>query len=609
LSGVLLGACPEGPGDRPVDAGFPDLPPFNFPEAGDVIALEPPPAGSDQCHGAITVALTGGKALVKGTTSGAINEFGDKLRCGEATGLPGPQRYYKVQLSASTTYRLQLKPQFEAVLYLFVECSQTLINVDCASGGATGLFSGLVASGATKTMFFEPTVTGTHYIAVDSASSSAAGAFELQVEAIPAATHGSCSSAKELKLSSGAVNVVGSTLGAKNEYTTQISCNTGLTFKGPQVYYKVALAKGGWYRVALSPEFPASLYLVNNKGNCKAQNIETDCSSITGTVLPTVAAGATGATAFSPLSAGDYLVVVDSLDPKEAGAFKLSIESYTPPGNMTCGGATSVVLLAGQGKVSGTTASFLNDLGAHVTCGKGAPLVAPQSYFKLDLEQKTYQLALKPSFSAALAVGSSCLTLPVDCGSAGLSGALLSAPAGQVATTLFTAPKAGAYLMAVDGTSAGAAGAFELQISEYLKPTNGVCASPRALALGASPAKELGDTSPLKNDLAGVACGSSLGPWPGAQAYYKVSLKGGTSYTVTLTPEAGFDPALYAFPAGTACTAAAVNSACTGAWSDNQGAGKVESLKLAPSADTDYVLVVDAWSASEIGTFELKVSW
>jgi hypothetical protein len=606
---VLLGACDEGPGDRPIDAGFPDLPPFNFPEAGDVIALEPPLAGSDQCGGAITVALVGGKALVKGTTSGAINEFGEKVRCGEATGLVGPQRYYKVQLSSGTTYRLQLRPQFEAALYLFVECSQTLINVDCASGGATGLFSGTVANGATKTMFFEPTVTGTHYIAVDSATSSATGAFELQVEAIPAATHGSCSSAKELKLSSGVVSVVGSTLGAKNEYTTQISCNTGLTFKGPQVYYKVALTKGSWYRLSLSPEFPASLYLVNDKGNCKAQNIETDCSSITGTVLPTVAQGATGATAFSPLSDGDYLIVVDSLDPKEAGAFKLSIESFAPPGNMTCGGAKSVALSAGQAKVSSTTAAFLNDLGAHVTCGKGAPLVAPQAYFQLDLEQKTYQLALKPTFPAALAVGSSCLTLPVDCGSAGFSGALLSAPAGQVATTLFSAPKAGTYLLAVDGTSSAAAGAFVLQVTEYVKPTNGVCSGAKTLALTASPAKQLGDTSPLKNDLAGVACGGSLGPWPGAQAYYKVSLKSGTSYTVTLTPEVSFDPALYVFPASTSCTTAAVNAACAGAWSDSQGAGKVESLKLTPSTDTDFVLVVDAWSVSEIGTFELQISW
>lgn len=606
---LLFGACTEDPVDRPVDAGWPDLPPFAFPEAGDVVNLEPPPAGSDQCTGAIAVTLTAGKALVNGTTSGAVNEFGDKVRCGETAALSGPQRYYKLPMTAGSTYRLQLKPQFDAALYLFGECSQTLINVDCASDGATGLFSGTVTQGSTETFFFEPPATGTYFIAVDSANASAAGAFELQVEQIAAASHGACAAAAELKLTGGKVTVLGSTLGAKNEFSTQITCNTGLTFKGPQVYYKVALATGSWYRIALAPQFPASLYLANSKGACKAANVEADCGSITGTVLPVVAQGTTGATAFSPLASGDYLVVVDSLDATEAGAFALTLETFTPPDNMVCGAAKPLKLTSGQASVSGSTASLLNDLGAHVSCGKGAPLVAPQAYYKVVLEQGAYELTLKAAFPAVLALGSSCLTLPVDCGSAGLTGTLMLAPAKQVATTVFSAPQAGTYVLAVDGTSSGSAGSFDLQVKAYVKPIQGACATPLALALTASPLTQLGDTSPLKNDLVGIDCGGTDGPWPGPQAYHKVSLKGGTVYTVTLVPAAGFDPALYAFPAATACSAAAVNAACAGVASDVVGAGKSESLKLSPAADADYLLVVDAWSASEVGKFALSVSW
>jgi hypothetical protein len=380
-------------------------------------------------------------------------------------------------------------------------------------------------------------------------------------------------------------------------------------FLGPQVYYRVPLTKGSWYRLALKPQFPGALYVSRASAGCTGTDIDTDCGSITGTVVPKIPAGGLGATAFSPSFSGDYLVAVDSLTTSAAGAFSLTIESYTPAGNMLCGGAKALKLSStGALTLSDTTAGALNDLGAHVKCGTSTALVAPQRYYTVPLEQRSYELLLKPAFTAALAVGQSCLLLPNDCGSGGLTGTELQVAGGQIGSKVFAAPKAGTYVLALDSTESQAAGAFVLQIKEYAAPTHGACATPRSLEPTTSPLVELDDTSPLKNDLPGINCGGASS-WPGPQAYFRVALAGGTSYTVKLRPEPGFDPALYAFPAATSCATKAVNAACAGHASDVVGAGKPEDIALAPKSDGDWILVVDAWSASEVGKFALSVSW
>ena len=612
---ILSSACDETPGlkdwgNNDPDAALDDLrPPFKWPEAGDQRSPDAAVPTTDRCAGATALTFSGGQASASGTTATASNEYGNAIRCGEATAFAGPQRYYKIPMTKGRTYRVDLLPQFAAVFYLFSDCSKNIINTDCTSGGATGFYSGTAAAGSTTTATFTAPATGSFRLAVDSAGATISGAYKITVTELTTPTNGTCLSPKALTLVSGKVSLKGSTLGSKNENSKQIGCSLGVDFDGPQVYYSVTLQSGTWYRFTLAPDFPASLYVFNNAGSCKAANIEADCGGISGTVLPLVSKGDTGATAFRPLSSGTYLVAVDALDPKSWGDFGLTIESFTPPGNMTCGKATSLTLASGKASVKGTTASMLNDLGAHVTCSSGPPLLAPQAYYSVALEQKAYQLALKTPFAAVMAVGKSCLTMAADCGSSGLSGTFLKVVPGITGTTLFTPLQAGTYTVAVDGTTHGAKGAFELWIQEYNKPTNGSCAQPTVLAMAASPVVELGSTGPLKNDLAGVACGTTLGPWTGPQAYYKASLKKGRTYTVTLSPETSFDPALYAFEAATSCTATAVNTACKGQAADKIGSGLQETLTLAPAKDSEVILVVDSWSPSEVGKYSLTISW
>ena len=567
-------------------------------------------AESDRCVGASNVTLVGGKATVTGKTDGAQNEYASAIRCGGKIPLVGPQRYFKVDLTQGKYYRFTLTPQFKGAIYIFSECSQNIINSDCSSGGKGGDLAGPVTSaGQTATLTFTPDGTGTYYLGVDSATIADAGAFSLSIEELAAPTNATCKTAQALTLSSGSVAVKGSTLAAANEFSSLVSCGLGINFSGPQIYYTVPLTKGLWYRFSLSPDFSAALWLANAKGSCQYSNINIDCGGIGGSVLPLVAKGKTGQVAFSPLMSGDYIVAVDSLSLLDQGNFTLKVETFTPTTNMVCAGAGKVTLTNGKGSVKGTTIGAINDLGAHVTCGALPSLVGGQRYHSVDLLAKAYRLQLKPQFASVLALGKSCLTLPADCGSSGLSGGAVAVGAGSAGSVLITPPTAGTYVVAVDSATVSGAGSYELVIQEDKAPTNGSCGTPGALALGQSPASELGDTAPLKNDLKGVKCGHSSGPWSGPGAYFKVSLLQGKTYTVTVTPEKTFDPALYAFAAATACNAPAVNAACTGNASDMVGAGVAESLTITPAAASDMILVVDSWSASEVGRYTLSISW
>ena len=92
-----------------------------------------------------------------------------------------------------------------------------------------------------------------------------------------------------------------------------VSCGTGLTFNGPQLYYRVTLSAGKWYRLALQAEFAAALYVANGNTPCTGDALKDDCASVNGTVV--LASGAptapgTTATAFRPPVGGEYTVAL-----------------------------------------------------------------------------------------------------------------------------------------------------------------------------------------------------------------------------------------------------------------------------------------------------------
>jgi hypothetical protein len=166
-----------------------------------------------------------------------------------------------------------------------------------------------------------------------------------------------------------------------------------------------------------------------------------------------------------------------------------------------------------------------------------------------------------------------------------------------------TADTATADTATADAATADAAGAADAAAA-----SNASCSSPKIVSLAAAgPTTIQGDTTGAADEFATVSCGNVNGPWPGGQRYYKVTLAAGKIYKVSMVTQ-GWDGALYAFPAGTGCSAAAINAGCAGSSSDQIGSSKVESLYLAPKVGGNWILVADSWSAKyDYGPFTITI--
>jgi hypothetical protein len=147
-----------------------------------------PPTNST-CAGAQTVTLSGGGATVSGDTTNVPNEFGTAINCGSFSLndiLLGSQLYYKVALTANTTYTFTFTPYYSyARLYIFTDtCTFSTINSDCGSVGKTGLITSTASSGSPVNVTFTPTTSGTYKFAVDATRTytSADGPFTVTIK-------------------------------------------------------------------------------------------------------------------------------------------------------------------------------------------------------------------------------------------------------------------------------------------------------------------------------------------------------------------------------------------------------------------------------------------
>lgn len=141
-------------------------------------------------------------------------------------------------------------------------------------------------------------------------------------DAAPLDNSGTCAGATPLALAASPLTVSGDTSGAANEFGAAIACGTGLTFDGPQRYYRLALAAGTTYTITLKPTgFDAALYLFGDT-SCQPGSIETQC---TGQVADTGRAGGQEQLVITPQATQDYVCAVDSFDPAAAGPFTLTV--------------------------------------------------------------------------------------------------------------------------------------------------------------------------------------------------------------------------------------------------------------------------------------------
>ncbi len=590
--------------------------------------IEPytPPANATCAKAQVLNLGTAGSVTLSGSTDSVANEFGTAINCGQAYyTYAGGQLYYKVRMTAGKTYRVTLSPQFTAAMYLFgTTCTAPAINADCGSGGLTGDLLSYVSSGYSGFIDFKPTVTGDYTIAVDSRQSSSyySGAFTLTVEDYQAPDNTTCAKAKTIALTAGgSVTVSGTTAGVSNEYTN-VRCGSSYQMNGGQVYYRIYLTAGKTYKVSLSPQFYAYLYLFGT--TCGAGAIDADCASggVSGDFSGAIYSGNTGAIVFKPTTSGNYTIAVDSTSTSSyyQGAFSLTVEEHTPPANSTCATARAVTLPAsGAATVTGDTTGLANEFGSQINCGYSSyyNFVAPQLYYEVTLDAaKSYKFTLTPSYYSVLYVFSDTCSpaqIDADCRSNGTSGGYVMSYAGQSRSLIFSPPTSGTYKFAVDSYNSSYTGAFTVTIAPFAVASNRTCSSAQAVVLPASGAATItGDTTGATNEFGtAINCGSLYNIFRGDQLYYKVRL-GAQATTFQLTPTYYY-AYLYVFRDSAACDWAKINADCGSAGSYGDVSGYATpatpgTLSFTPAAAGDYIVAVDSTSSRDFGTFTLEIS-
>jgi hypothetical protein len=571
------------------------------------------PPTNTSCQTAQQLTLTAGKVSVTGTTATSQNEFGTQVNCGFGnTVLSAPQVYYKVAMTAGTGYRITMTSRyFNGRFYVFgASCNPTDINNDCGSSGAGGLISADIDTNQTRTSIFTPTISATYTIAVDGTSPTQAGDFDLSIEEFATPKNTTCATAQTITLTGGTATVKGTTLGAQNEFGTQIRCNQPpqVNMAGPQVYYKVALTAGKSYKLTYSPQYPGRWYLFG--AVCQPAQINTDCaaSGIGGDLVNT---GDTMTRTYSPTVSGTYTIAIDSRNTNNFGDFELKVEEFTPPKNGTCAQAQTLTLQGGKASVKGDTTGIANQFGNQIRCSQQFGLEGGQVYYKVALKAaETYRVSLTPQFpSRWYFFGTTCTAQQIntDCAQYGPGGNLVNA--GDTGSAFFKPAADGTYTIAVDARTASWFGTFDLAIETFTPPTNGTCATAQAVTV--LPAGQTttitGDTNGVSNEFGNaINCGQFGGAFDGPQLYYKVDLKAARTYTIRLNPSFGGGRV---YVARNTCTGTAIDGDCDPQSPNGAVAASFfnqpATTTFKPPADGTYLLVVDSTGAAGAFTVEI----
>ncbi|MCC6748737.1 MAG: hypothetical protein IT371_13840 [Deltaproteobacteria bacterium] len=597
----------------------------------------------------VTLAASGA-TTVTGTSQYAPDEFA-AIDCGKNPNgpWPGAQVYYKVKLDAGKTYRIDLQAQFDSALYAFpasTKCDEAAINLACANPSPADPLKVYNAdkSGTGEAIFITPTTAEDWIIVVDYYNNKkTGGAFTMTITpGFTPAANGKCSGAQAVTLTSGSATIKGDTAGVGNEM--KVNCGGTKDFNQGQLFYKLSIPAGKNYRVTVNGEFDTALYAFPASANCQEAAVNTGCKNPTPADATQVLNQNVPASLFSmgtgemlrlknaTGAAVDWIIVVDSMVAGEFGPFTLQIDEWAvQTGASKCATPQTITLPA---TVKSDTTGVADEFPA-VACGNpNGPWPAPQVYYKAAFAGgKTYRAKLVGMTDMSLyaflatttcsesAINAAC-TNPTPADPKKLYNSDLEETGYE--RLLFAPTAQESWVIAVDAYAASEAGPYSLTVEEYTTPTNGACATPKVVTLGStSPTTVQGDTSipGLKDEFTtgtgssakGVSCGNAdAAPgWRSNQLYYKVALLAGKTYTIKAKGE--WDPGLYAFPAGTACSLTAIDAACTKTNSDVLGNGKDETITIKPAANEEWVVVVDGWYSGAHpdgeGPFTLEIAW
>lgn len=445
-------------------------------DAGDdAIADAPPPPDNATCGSPMALEITGGSVTIDGDTTWAGDEF-PGIHCGNPVGpWPGPQLYYKVELTAGQAYRVSMEPTgaaFDAAIYAFpasTACSAGAINAACA-----GLSSDIVGAPTVEVLLLEPETTEDWIIVVDSFDAPEAGPFFLKVEEVEPPTNTTCETPELLTLSAAGVATARGDTSISTSELDGVHCHDPLgPWPGPQLYYEIELEAGKHYKVTMRPEgnaFDGSLYAFDASALCTAVYLNAYCrehaSDLSGTGEEVLL--------LSPTTTTPWKIVVDSWSTGAAGPFTLTVQEVTFPSNTTCQTAEAVTLdSAGTAHIGGDTA-LSTDQFPTLQCGGTVPMAGPQLYYKVDMvKDTTYRVSLKSTFDAFMVLFSTITcsegAIETECGTAGITGDMIWKSSGRTMDLLYT-PSVDMTYLAVD-SGGGHGGVFYVDIEKFEPPS------------------------------------------------------------------------------------------------------------------------------------------
>lgn len=418
-----------------------------------------------------------------------------------------------------------------------------------------------------------------------------------------------CTAPEAITMTGSSVTVSSDTTGQGNEFGSDIYCSGFLANEGPQLYYSMDLSQGTQYMITVTPDssWDPSLYIFQDT-TCDPVTIDSECAGSGGAFMDSGLTGDAESLFFEPPVTGTYIIAVDSWDSGVDGPFDLTIERVQAPTNDTCAAAEGITMSGGTATVSGSNAGSTDTVDLTASGCTGVGTAGGDVFYTVDLTGgQDYKITVVPtgSFDPAVYVITDCANPTTTCveGVDGTSG-------GSSEKLTFQPAADGTYIIVVDSEyltneSAGV-GSFDLTIEELTIPGNDTCGHAVPMTLVSGAASESGDSADATHTDPGISSSGCTG-WEsrGPDLYYSVDLIGGSTYTVTVTPDANWDPMLYAF---TDC--ADMEGTCE-AGSDSSLTGGAEAITLAPTVDTTYYIAVDSYygpsSSSSGGTFTLDV--
>lgn len=558
--------------------------------------------GTGQCDPLNDTCATARTILPAGTgTSSISSDPGQGIDDTAGTcNANGPELVYTFTTSTTQALTVSVAPLAGSlarpVVYLRSGCTGTQVACDAPSSGSAGL---AIAS----------LPAGTYFLFVETAN-GAPGRVSLTVSLQPpptSAANDSCAGATVLSANGTSVTrsvMVGNTLIATNDNTTEPSCSATARSTGPDLVYSYTLAARSNVVVVARPISGSTLHpVVSIRTPCTAPSTEVACQAAS-------TATAVQASVLGQLP-GTYFVTVDSAD-GTTGAFQLELDANPTVDNDTCStptaltfvGATATALGDTTWATNGNVAGDLTPSCSDSARGTGRDVVfslalaAPQ-----DLTLSVTPTGVSPTFEPVVSIRAA------TCGDATRAAerGCVSPLAPTVGRLSLVNQPAGTYFVWVD-SAADTSGPFQLEVvtaAPTPPPANDSCSAPATLTFTNGVAAVSGSTLQAANDNYAGDVSPTCSPsakQSGRDVVYQFTLAQAQDVTLSLAPSVGSTliPALYV--RRTNCTSQLLSDevVCL----NQQGGVVAQQTNL--SAGTYFVFVDSSGGTS--GAFELTVT-